>query len=1298
MNKLSTREDSPNANNNKSSHLGLANFPWILFVALGLAITLSQPAEAVQFTYGTYVGNGVDGRSITGVGFQPDAVIIKSSSGNYAVMRTTTMAGDATKQLAAGNGLQTNRIQSLNADGFTVGNNGEVNSSGTTYYWMAYKDTGEGDFKVGSYTGNGLDNRSITGVGFQPDYLIVMSAAGQKAVQRSSAMVGDKSLQFDGSASAANLVQALETGGFQVGNDNQVNSNGTAYHYVVWKAIIGKTKVGSYVGNGLDNRSIAGIGFKPEYVIVKGDSGAMGVHRSASITGDSTLRFPASGIISNSIQDLQSDSFQVGTDSTANANGTTYYWVAFNAISEASKLAITSVNSGTNPVAGTPFAVVVQSQDINGALAAVNAATGVALSLKTGTGTLGGTLTGTISAGTSQVTISGVTYTKAESGVILTATSTSGDALTSGDSSPFTVDPGLATTLAFTTQPANTNAGSAIAGPPTATVQDNFANTVTSSTASITVAIGTNPSGGVLGGTTTNNASGGVASFSDLSIDQAGTGYTLTASSTGLTGATTNAFNIIAVVPDLIVSSLSNPPASAVAGASFNVTDTTANNGNGTAGASTTSYRLSLDNIISPSDPLLTGSRSVPSLAASGTSSGTITVSIPSNLTPGTYFLGACADEADVVAEANETNNCLASSTTVTVSAAPVITSLSPTSGPIATPVTITGSNFGATQGSSTVKFNGTTATPTTWSATSIVAPVPTGATTGPVIVTVGGSASNGVNFNVTAPVGYIYDSLGRLIAVIDTAGDTAIYNYDAVGNVLSIDRRSSSLTSIIEFIPKSGPIGTTVTLQGTAYSPTPSQNTVTFNGTAATVTTATANSLTATVPAGATSGLINVTTPAGSAASSVAFNVTGAVGAPTITNFTPTVGTVGAAVTITGTNFDATATNQIVRFNGAITNVTSSTSTTINTTVPTGTGSGHISVQTSRGSVTSTADFFIPSAPFVAADVQSTGRMTIGGSSFTANITTANKIALVVFDGTAGQWINVQMSNVTFPDRKSNVTLLKPNGSTLFSFTGVPQSGGSFTAQLPDTGSYSFSVGGVAGATGGMNVSVSLTTPGTNPLSLSCDGSCVLTCGGSNPALTFVASGGKPPYQWSTTKGTIAPFASDRSRATLNPPANSGSGVTGNAYQRVGCADAGDQSCFNGGAGVFCQAQSYGCNDAVVGGCGSLSCGCPPVGCAPHSCNECLNTTLPGCTNPGALNSNDILLSPNNLCGIPPRGQGVGLCTLIRNTGRVFDLRTQTMITNGCNPCSTSMQGTTVTVTDSNGTPVSKQPLILGQ
>src|SRR5256884_4568753 len=86
-----------------------------------------------------------------------------------------------------------------------------------------------------------------------------------------------------------------------------------------------------------------------------------------------------------------------------------------------------------------------------------------------------------------------------------------------------------------------------------------------------------------------------------------------------------------------------------------------------------------------------------------------------------------------------------------TVLPTPSITNLSVMSGAVGTPVTITGTNFGSTQGSSTVTFNGTATTPTNWSATSITVPVPSGATTGNVVVNAGGAASNGVDFTVVA-------------------------------------------------------------------------------------------------------------------------------------------------------------------------------------------------------------------------------------------------------------------------------------------------------------------------------------------------------------------------------------------------------------------------------------------------------------------------------------------------------------------------------------------------------------------
>ena len=85
-----------------------------------------------------------------------------------------------------------------------------------------------------------------------------------------------------------------------------------------------------------------------------------------------------------------------------------------------------------------------------------------------------------------------------------------------------------------------------------------------------------------------------------------------------------------------------------------------------------------------------------------------------------------------------------------TVIPRPVISRLNPASGPVGASVEITGSHFGTTKGDSSVSFNGRQAATTGWSATSITATVPEGATTGNVVVEVLGQLSDGVAFTVT--------------------------------------------------------------------------------------------------------------------------------------------------------------------------------------------------------------------------------------------------------------------------------------------------------------------------------------------------------------------------------------------------------------------------------------------------------------------------------------------------------------------------------------------------------------------
>ncbi len=122
---------------------------------------------------------------------------------------------------------------------------------------------------------------------------------------------------------------------------------------------------------------------------------------------------------------------------------------------------------------------------------------------------------------------------------------------------------------------------------------------------------------------------------------------------------------------DLVVTALSDPPATAAASSSFAVTDTTQNAGvTGSAPGSSTRYYLSTNTVRDAGDVLLAGARAVPSLVAGATSSGTVTVTIPTATAVGSYFLLACADDTAQVPETNETNNCLASVATIQVTPA----------------------------------------------------------------------------------------------------------------------------------------------------------------------------------------------------------------------------------------------------------------------------------------------------------------------------------------------------------------------------------------------------------------------------------------------------------------------------------------------------------------------------------------------------------------------------------------------------------------------------------------------------
>lgn len=293
--------------------------------------------------------------------------------------------------------------------------------------------------------------------------------------------------------------------------------------------------------------------------------------------------------------------------------------------------------------------------------------------------------------------------------------------------------------------------------------------------------------------------------------------------------------------------------------------------------------------------------------------------------------------------------------------------------------------------------------------------------------VTVSVETTTTVNLSLGAAISYMYDELGRLTGVIDPAGESASYTYDSVGNLQAITRGTSTQTSISGFTPTRGTTGTTVTIRGTGFSSTASENTVTFGGAAAAVTSSTATRITAVVPIGASTGAIAVTSPSGSATSAAPFTIETS-NAPTITSFTPTSGTAGTTFTITGTNFDTVLANNWVKVNSNFAKLTSASANSITASVPVA-SSGRVSVSTPNGTGVSSQDFLIPPPGQSLAGMEVLSRMNVGESR-QVTITGNNNNAMLLFDGTVGQRVYLRWSGVTFDN--STLTLYNPDGSPL--------------------------------------------------------------------------------------------------------------------------------------------------------------------------------------------------------------------------------------------------------------------------
>jgi endoglucanase len=227
----------------------------------------------------------------------------------------------------------------------------------------------------------------------------------------------------------------------------------------------------------------------------------------------------------------------------------------------------------------------------------------------------------------------------------------------------------------------------------------------------------------------------------------------------------------------------------------------------------------------------------------------------------------------------------------------PAISGVAPTAGFAGNTITISGSNFGTTQGTSVVRFGTSSASVSSWSASQISVTVPNVAA-GPysVTVTVNGVSSNASTFNVVAP------------------------------------EPSPQIGSLS---PTSGAVGTSVTISGSNFGTTQGASTLRFRTTNAAVTSWSNTQIVATVPNIATGAAAVTVTVNGVVSNGPNYTITAVAPTPAIASLNPNSGFVGSSVTVTGSNFGASQGASTLRFGTTAASVSSWSNTSIVAAVP---------------------------------------------------------------------------------------------------------------------------------------------------------------------------------------------------------------------------------------------------------------------------------------------------------------------------------------------------------------------------
>lgn len=335
-------------------------------LGLALLILLCLPALASAADFietGSYTGDGNSAHAITGLGFQPDVVIIKATGPRNSFIKTATMPGDKSKRMIGERSLQSNRIISLDGDGFSVGSADPANEAGEEFFFIAMKAEA-GSLEIGSYVGDGAKNRTIDLVDCTPTAALIMPDEAERLVFRNDEMGPYEGYGLDQTSTPDEGIASFRSNALRVSSWGSGNTDGVTYHYLTWAANSQTILSGTYTGNNNPGRDILGLGMNPDYLLIANDAGSPAVHRPAAMTGNASLFFAHLVAQNNLIQAMWDGGFQVGSDNSVNAQDKNYFWLALANPPPTADLEITATSDDTTPAEGQTITLTISIRNL----------------------------------------------------------------------------------------------------------------------------------------------------------------------------------------------------------------------------------------------------------------------------------------------------------------------------------------------------------------------------------------------------------------------------------------------------------------------------------------------------------------------------------------------------------------------------------------------------------------------------------------------------------------------------------------------------------------------------------------------------------------------------------------------------------------------------------------------------------------------------------------------------------------------------------------------------------------------